>query len=298
MHRLRVFTARNLQIMAPCCPCKSTGRCLSCFCVKRGTDCTNCYPGRADRCVNQLAIDRPLGLGKGSSQPQLARHTPETSRLTLSQPALPSTASSGGPPTSSCSTEASSRGLRKTDSQCSSSSGPVRVNVAMTDICVREQSTNHPATSTTSCPRQPPGGTHTPEGEAENNNHVLVHDHGIAIDGLNVDGLNSNSGGDDAHPQRTGALPTVSLCSIEISRVPVPGPPKHRQDPYASRMASHLYVNFRRTSHAPSWILRGETFLDVILLTPFDALTKRSFTGIETCFTCHMEKSARALSAS
>ena len=208
--------------MAPCCPCKSTGRCLSCFCVKRGTDCTNCYPGRADRCVNQPAIDRPLGLGKGSSQPQLARHAPETSRLTLSQPALPSTASSGGPPTSSCSTEASSRGLRKMDSQCSSSSGPVRVNVAMTDICVREQSTNHPATSTTSCPRQPPGGTHTPEGEAENNNHVLVRDHGIASDGLNVDGLNSNSGGDDAHPQRTRITDREPLLDRDQSSTRTP----------------------------------------------------------------------------
>ena len=96
------------QIMAPCCQCKGTGRCLSCFCVKRGLNCTSCHPNRTSRCANQSAQKRPLGLGKGSSQPQLPRNKVNI-ETTLSQPALPLAVSSAGLPyQTSRSTEESS----------------------------------------------------------------------------------------------------------------------------------------------------------------------------------------------
>ena len=85
------------QIMAPCCQCKGTGRCLSCFWVKRGLNCTSCHPNRTSRCANQSAQKRPLGLGKGSSQPQLPRNKVNI-ETTLSQPALPLAVSSAGLP--------------------------------------------------------------------------------------------------------------------------------------------------------------------------------------------------------
>ena len=94
--------------MAPCCQCKGKGRCLSCFCVKRGLNCTSCHPNRKSRCANQSVLKQPLGLGKGSSQPQLPRNTVNI-ETTLSQPALPSAVSSAGLPSqTSPSTEESS----------------------------------------------------------------------------------------------------------------------------------------------------------------------------------------------
>ena len=36
-----------------CCRCMSTGNCSRCFCSVSGLRCTNCYPARKGRCINQ-----------------------------------------------------------------------------------------------------------------------------------------------------------------------------------------------------------------------------------------------------
>ena len=35
-----------------CCPCKSTGKCLRCACIRDGTPCSRCLPGDAENCHN------------------------------------------------------------------------------------------------------------------------------------------------------------------------------------------------------------------------------------------------------
>ena len=38
--------------MTVCCRCNSSGRCVSCICVRKGTPCVNCLPLRRGRCQN------------------------------------------------------------------------------------------------------------------------------------------------------------------------------------------------------------------------------------------------------
>ena len=45
--------------MVQCCRCNSSGRCRSCSCVKAKRACTDCLPGKNNKCCNTLSLNSP-----------------------------------------------------------------------------------------------------------------------------------------------------------------------------------------------------------------------------------------------
>ncbi len=76
-----------------CCRCNKTGRCRNCSCVKTGSQCLSCLPGRLGQCSNGnvLTPQRPEAKNRPSpihstQLPYTPGHSPQSPRQTQTTP--------------------------------------------------------------------------------------------------------------------------------------------------------------------------------------------------------------------